>query len=160
MPESTHGAQAYRVPPLLITAMKHAYSAGYSPTRRAMKRVLFTILLCALGPAQASAQNVTSQQLLELDQAQRNAAFAHMLWDSERKCDQVIRTLFNGTVLGVDDWEVLCRDGRSYSISVLVEPELHDTIITLLSCRELSATSKRLLHRAGSNGHATGCKLR
>jgi hypothetical protein len=57
----------------------------------------------------------------------------HMLWYNERKCDQVIRTLFNGTVLGVDNWEVLCRDRRSYSISVLVEPELHDTINTLLS---------------------------
>src|SRR5258705_10873894 len=125
-----------------------------------MKRVLFTMLLCALGPAQASDQSDTSQQLLELDEEQRNAAFAHMLWDSERKCDQVIRTLFNGTVLGVDNWEVLCRDRRSYSISVLVEPELHDTIITSLSCRELSATSKMLLHKAGSNGQATGCKIR
>jgi hypothetical protein len=55
---------------------------------------------------------------------------------------------------------VLCRDRRSYSISVLVELELHDTIITSLSCRELSATSKRLLHKAGRNGQATGCKIR
>jgi hypothetical protein len=56
-----------------------------------------------------------------------------MPWYNERKCDQVIRTLFNGTVLGVDNWEVLCRDRRSYSISVRMEPELHDTINTLLS---------------------------
>ena len=126
-----------------------------------MKWVLFTMLLCAvLGPAQASAQNGISQQLLELDEDQRNAALTHMLWDIKRKCDHVIRTLFNGTVLGVDDWEVLCRDRRSYSISVLVELELHDTIITSLSCRELSATSKMLLHKAGSNGQATGCKIR
>jgi hypothetical protein len=125
-----------------------------------MKRVLFTMLLCALGPAQASAQNDTSQQLLELDEEQRNAAFAHMLWDSERKCDQVIRTLFNGTVLGVDNWEVLCRDRRSYSISVLVEPELHDTIITLLSCSELSATSNMLLRRSGSMSKAARCKIK
>jgi hypothetical protein len=88
------------------------------------------------------------------------SAFTHMLWDSNRKCDQVIRTAFNGTLLGVDDWEVLCRDRRTYSISVLVELELHDTIITSLSCRELSATSKRLLRKAGSNGQATGCKIR
>ena len=107
VPEGTHCVQAYRLLPLLITAMKYTYSAGYSMaflTRRAMKRVLCTILMCALGPAQASAQNHTSQQLLELEEEQRNAAFSHMLWDSERKCDQVIRTLFNGTVLGVDDW--------------------------------------------------------
>ena len=125
-----------------------------------MKRVMFAMLLCALGPAQASAQNDTSQQLLELDEEQRNAAFAHMLWDSERKCDQVIRTLFNGTVLGVDNWEVLCRDRRSYSISVLVEPELHDTIITLLSCSELSATSNMLLRRSGSMSKAARCKIK
>jgi hypothetical protein len=130
------------------------------PNETAMKRVLCAMLMCALGPAQASAQNDTSQQLLELDEHGRNAAFTHMLWDSERKCDQVIRTLFTGTVLGVDDWEVLCRDRRSYSISVLVELELHDTIITSLSCRELLATSKRLLHKAGSNRQATGCKIR
>ena len=114
-----------------------------------MKWVLFTMLLCAVGPTQASAQNEISQQLLELDQDQRN-----------RKCDQVIRTAFSGTLLGVDDWEVLCRDRRSYSISVLVELELHDTIITSLSCRELLATSKRLLHKAGSNRQASGCKIR
>jgi len=114
-----------------------------------MKRVLFTMLLCAVGPTPASAQNEISQQLLELDPDQRNAAFTRMLWDTKRKCDHVIRTLFNGTVLGVDDWEVLCRDRRSYSLSVLVELEPHDTIITSLSCRELSATSKMLLHKAG-----------
>jgi hypothetical protein len=125
-----------------------------------MKRVLRAMLMCALGPVQASAQNDTSQQLLELKEEQRNAAFTHMLWDSERKCDQVIRTLFNGSVLGVDDWEVLCRDGRSYSISVLVEPEVHGTIITLLSCRELSATSSMLLRRSGSTSKAAGCRIK
>ena len=97
-----------------------------------MKWVLFTMLLCAVGPTQASAQNEISQQLLELDQDQRNAAFTHMLWDSNRKCDQVIRTAFSGTLLGVDDWEVLCRDRRSYSISVLVELELHDNHVAEL----------------------------
>src|ERR1700716_3901965 len=128
--------------------------------RRAMKWVLFTMLLCAvLGPAQASAQNGISQQLLELDEDQRNAALTHMLWDIKRKCDHVIRTLFNGTVLGVDDWEVLCRDRRSYSISVLVELELHDTTLRAELPR-IVATSKRLLHKAGRNGQATGCKIR
>jgi hypothetical protein len=146
-----------------MLAVEHTYTlttARPPKTRPPMKRVLFTMLLCALGPAQASAQNDTSQQLLELDEEQRNAAFAHMLWDSERKCDQVIRTLFNGTVLGVDNWEVLCRDRRSYSISVLVEPELHDTIITLLSCSELSATSNMLLRRSGSMSKAARCKIK
>lgn len=123
-----------------------------------MTRLLFTTLLCALGTVQASAQNQVSQQLSELDEDERNAAFTLMLRDSNRKCDQVIRTLFNGTVLGVDEWEALCRDRNSYSISVLAE--LNDAIITSLSCRELLATSKMLLHRAGSKSKAAGCKIK
>jgi len=123
-----------------------------------MTRLMFTALLCALGTAQASSQNVVSQQFLELDDDLRNAAFTLMLRDSNRKCNQVIRTLFNGTVLGVDEWEALCRDRNSYSISVLAE--LNETIITSLSCRELLATSKMLLHRAGSKSKAAGCKIK
>ena len=123
-----------------------------------MTRLLFTTLLCALGTVQASAQNQVSQQLSELDEDERNAAFTLMLRDSNRKCDQVIRTLFNGTVLGVDEWEALCKDRSSYSISVLAE--LNETIITSLSCRELLATSKMLLHRGGSKSKAAGCKIK
>ena len=123
-----------------------------------MTRLLFTTLLCALGTVQASAQNQVSQQLSELDEDERNAAFTLMLRDSNRKCDQVIRTLFNGTVLGVDEWEALCKDRSSYSISVLAE--LNETIITSLSCRELLATSKMMLHRAGSKSKATGCRIK
>jgi hypothetical protein len=123
-----------------------------------MTRLMFTALLCALGTAQASSQNVVSQQFLELDDDLRNAAFTLMLRDSNRKCNQVIRTLFNGTVLGVDEWEALCKDRSSYSISVLAE--LNETIITSLSCRELLATSKMMLHRAGSKSKATGCRIK
>jgi hypothetical protein len=43
--------------------------------------------------------------------------------------------------------EAICKDRNAYSIS-LVEPD--GTTITSLTCRELLATSKRLLHRAGS----------
>ena len=63
-----------------------------------------------------------------------------------------------GTVLGVDEWEALCKDRSSYSISVLAE--LNETIITSLSCRELLATSKMLLHRGGSKSKAVGCKIK
>ncbi len=123
-----------------------------------MTRLLFATLLCAVGTAQASAQNGVSQQLLELGDYGRNGAFTLMLRDINRKCDQVIRTLFNGTVLGVDEWEALCRDRNSYSISVLAEP--NETTITSLSCRELLATSKMMLHRAGSKSKATGCRIK
>ena len=122
-----------------------------------MTRLLFTTLLCALGTVHAFAQSEVSQRLLELDDDERNAAFTLMLRGSNRNCDQVTRTLFNGTVLGVDEWEAKCRDRNSYSFSVLAEP--NETIITSVSCRELMATRKMLLRRAGSKNKATGCKI-
>jgi hypothetical protein len=59
--------------------------------------------------------------------------------------------------LGIDDWEALCRDRHSYSISI--PPDLNAGI-ELVSCRELLATSKMLLHRAGSKTKAVGCRIR
>jgi len=123
-----------------------------------MTRLLLATLLCALGTTQASAQNVVSQGLLDLDDDERNASFMLILKESDRRCDQVIRTLFTGTLLGVDEWEALCKDRNAYSISVLVEPD--GTTITSLTCRELLATSKRLLHRAGSRSRAVGCRIK
>ena len=58
---------------------------------------------------------------------------------------------------GLDDWEVQCSDGNSYSLSI--PPEL-TAGIELVSCRELLATSKLLLHRAGSKTKAKGCKIK
>ena len=74
-----------------------------------MTRLLLATLPCALGITQASAQTVVSQGLLELGYNERNASFT-LLLDSDRRCDQVIRTLFTGTVLGVDEWKALCKD--------------------------------------------------
>ena len=123
-----------------------------------MTRLLLATLLCALGTTQPSAQTVVSQGLLELDDDERNASFTLILKESDRRCDQVIRTLFTGTLLGVDEWEALCKDRNAYSISVLVEPD--GTTITSLTCRELLATSKRLLHKAGSRSRAVGCRIK
>ena len=117
----------------------------------------FTTLLCALGVAQASAQNAVSQRLLELDDAKGIAAFTIMLNESDRRCDQVTRTLFNGSVLGVDEWEASCRDRNAYSASVLAE--LNEAIITSLSCHELSATSRMLLQMSGSRSKAARCRI-
>jgi hypothetical protein len=122
-----------------------------------MVRVLFAILLSVLASSQAPAQNDTSQMLLALSEDERNGAFTHLLRERNEKCDSVIRTLFGGTALGLDDWEVVCRDRNSYSLTIT--PELNATI-ELVSCRELVATSKRLLHRAGSKSKATGCKIK
>ena len=134
-----------------------AIALGPWRRRAFFMRLLFTTLLCALGMAQASAQTSVSQQLLELNDDERNGAFTSMLgWP--RKCDQVVRTLFKGTVLGVDEWEALCRDRRSYAFSILVEAD--ETMITFVSCRELMATSKKLLRIAGSKSKAAGCRIR
>jgi hypothetical protein len=111
-----------------------------------MTRMLVTVLLYALATAPGSAQNTVSQELLALSEDQRNAAFTRLLQASDRDCDQVIRTLFAGDGLGLDDWEALCRNRTSYSLSV---PGEWDASITVLSCRELSATRKRLLGRRG-----------
>jgi hypothetical protein len=122
-----------------------------------MMRLLFVILLCALASSQATAQNNASQMLLALSEDERNAALTRLLHKGNERCDRVIRTLFKGTTLGLDDWEVLCSDRNSYSLSV--PPEL-TAGVELVSCRELLATSKMLLHKAGSKSKATGCRIK
>src|SRR6266511_2334230 len=115
-----------------------------------MTLLLFVILMCLRASSQSPAQNDASQILLALSEDDRNAAFTHLLQGSSEKCDRVIRTLFNGTALGLDNWEVLCRDRNSYSLSI--PPEVNADI-ELVSCRELIATSKRLLEQAGRKAH-------
>jgi hypothetical protein len=122
-----------------------------------MTRLLFVILLCVLASSQSPAQNNASQILLALSEDDRNAAFTHLLQRSNEKCDRVIRTLFNGAGLGLDNWEALCRDRNSYSLSI--PPEVNADV-ELVSCRELIATSKRLLGRAGRKSKATGCRIK
>ena len=122
-----------------------------------MMRLLFLMPLWALSSSQATAQHNASQMLLALSEDERNAAFTHLLRERNEKCDRVIRTLFGGTALGFDGWEVLCLDRNSYSLSI--SPEV-DAEVQLVSCRELAATSKRLLHRAGSKSKATGCRIK
>jgi hypothetical protein len=122
-----------------------------------MIRPLCTALLCVLASSQATAQNWLSQTLLGLNEDQRNETFTYLLQDSNAKCDQVIRTLFNGSTVKLDDWEVLCRDRNSYSLTITPEQTAR---IDWVSCRELLATSKMLLHRAGSKSKAKGCSIK
>ena len=122
-----------------------------------MMRLLLVVPLCALASLQATAQNDASQVLLALSEEERNAAFTRLLQESNEKCDRVLRTLFNGTALGLDNWEVLCRDRNSYSLSI--PPEVNASI-ELVNCRELIATSKRLLRGAGSKSKAEGCRIK
>ena len=122
-----------------------------------MIRLLFAIPLCALASSQATARNDPSEILLALSEDERNAAFTHLLQESNEKCDRVIRTLFDGTAQGLDNWEVLCQDRNSYSLRI--PPEVN-VDIELVSCRELVATSKRLLNSAGSKSKAAGCRIK
>ena len=123
-----------------------------------MLRLLFATMFWTLGIAQALAQSQVTQRLLELEDEERNAALTLILRDSNRKCDEVIRTLFKGTVVGVDEWEAMCRDRNAYSLSVLAQG--NETIINAVSCRELLATRKMLLRRAGSTNKANGCRIK
>ena len=119
-----------------------------------MRRLLLvTSVLCAIDTTQAFAQHEVSQQLLELEEADRNTFFTMQLRGSNKRCDQVIRTLFNAAYLDVDEWEALCRDHNSYSLNVPADP---DATITSLHCRELSTTSKMLLQSVGSKNKASG----
>jgi hypothetical protein len=49
-------------------------------------------------------------------------------------------------------------DRNAYSLSVLEEPG--EATITSLTCRELLATSRMLLRRAGSKHKAAGCRIK
>jgi len=120
-------------------------------------RSLLVILLCALASSQAPAQNKASQMLLSLSEDQRNAAVTRLVQGGNEQCDQVIRTLFNGTELGLDEGEALCRDQNSYSL--IIPPNL-SVGIELIHCDELLATSKMLLHSARSRSKPTGCRIK
>lgn len=119
-------------------------------------RLLFTILLCAVTSPQATAQNNVSRTLFGLGEDQRNETFTRLLQDNNAKCDRVLRTLFVGATSELDVWEALCRDGNSYSLTI---PPESTAGIELVSCRELLATSKMLLDRAGSKSKPTGCRI-
>jgi len=133
-------------------------AAAVAAWRAPMICLLLTALLCALPSSpQATAQNWVSQTLLGLNEDERNETFTYLLQDSNAKCDRVIRTLFNGSMVKLDDWEVLCRDRNSYSLTITPGQTAG---IELVSCRELLATSKMLLERAASKSKATGCRIK
>jgi hypothetical protein len=122
-----------------------------------MTRLMVTILLCAMVSSPATAQNKFSKTLLELSEDQLNEVFTRMVQDNHAKCDRVVRVLFDGSTVELDDWEVLCRNRNSYSLSIPPEPNAE---IDLLNCRELLATSKMLVERAGSKTKARGCRIK
>jgi hypothetical protein len=121
-----------------------------------MIRPLFAILVCVVTSSQATAQNKVSQALLGLSEDERNETFTDLLRDGNVKCDRVTHTLFNGATSDLDVWEVVCRDRNSYSLTV---PSGPNADIELVTCRELLATSKMLLVRAGSKTKAPTTRM-
>jgi hypothetical protein len=142
--------------------------SGYAVTRKilqrrlptgkpAMRRLLLAVTLFCASTAQAFAQDEQSQQLLQMDEADRNTFFTMLLRGSNKQCDQVIRTTFNAAFLAMDEWEALCKDQNSYPINVPADP---DAPITSLHCRELSKQSKMLLQSVGSESKGRGCRMK
>jgi hypothetical protein len=58
-----------------------------------------------------------SKRLLALTEDQRNLAFTRLMAANHEACDRAIKTVFNASVGTIDDWEMLCNDGNSYSMS-------------------------------------------
>src|SRR5262245_30242739 len=123
-----------------------------------MRRLLLaTTLLCTFDTAQAFAQHERSAELLEMDEGSQKRFFTMVLRDSNKQCDQVIRTMFSDAYRGFAEWEALCNDHNSYSLKVGADL---DATITSLHCRELSKTSKMLLQSVGSESKASGCRIK
>lgn len=75
----------------------------------------------------AHAANQTTTRILALDQAKRLAFWTLVLKSRKQTCDIVVRASYAGaTAAGLDDWSLVCRDGRAYSIKV--EPNAHDSV--------------------------------
>jgi hypothetical protein len=119
------------------------------------KLITFAIVLAC--SSNAVAQNAMSKKLLELIEDQRNLAFTRLMAANHETCDRAIKTVFNGSVGTIDDWEMLCNDGNSYSMSV---PDNPNEIIKYLSCNELAAVGKMLDKRAGVKSKGGGCRIK
>ena len=122
-----------------------------------MRRLLLSILVYALTFSDATALNKVSQELLWLDENERNETLTDVLRDGNAKCDRVIRSVVSGATADLDAWEVLCRNRNSYALAMPSEP---GAAVDFISCRQLLATSKKLLQTAGSKAAPTGCRIK
>jgi hypothetical protein len=104
----------------------------------------------------AYGQNVNSQKLIAMSVPERNAAFTRLMKANNEACNQTTKTVFNGSSGQIDDWEMLCADGNSYSLSV---PSDSTTIIKYLSCKELLALNRLIDVRSGKNSKSVGCRI-
>ena len=67
----------------------------------------------------AHTANQMTKRILALDPAKQLAFWASVLKNKKQACSVVIRTKYQGgTESGVDSWNIGCRDGNEYSISI------------------------------------------
>lgn len=121
-----------------------------------MKILITSAMVLACGSS-AFAQNAMSKKLLALTEDQRNLAFTRLMAANHEACDRAIKDCVNASVGTIDDWEMLCNDGNSYSMSV---PDRPNEIIKYLSCKELVAVGKMLDKRAGVKSKGGGCRIK
>jgi hypothetical protein len=96
--------------------------------------------------AGAHAANQTSVRILAFNETQMRTYWTYFLKQSNEKCDQVVRVMFQGGTTGVDSWSVACRDGNAYSVGI--EPDAAGST-KIMGCAELVAIDAFLMKRAG-----------
>ena len=75
------------------------------------------------------AANQTTTRILAMDRAKHLAFWTLVLKNKKLACDVVVRTTYQGgTVSGVDNWSIRCRDGHEYSVNI--EPNAQDAVCT------------------------------
>jgi hypothetical protein len=124
-------------------------------TEERMRASLAVIFLIAC-VVPASGQNSVSQGLLSSSEEDRNAEFTSVLRENGNKCDEVFRTLFNGSIGDMDNWEARCKDRNSYSLGVLAHS---DAPVMIANCRDLLAVSAMMLKMAKSKVHPSACQI-
>ena len=98
-----------------------------------------------------------SQTLFGLGEEQRNRTFTRLLQDNNAKCCLSHRALAAWRAISARR-EPGTSQQREPFVRIPIPPE-PNAGIELLSCRELLATSKMLLERAGSKSKLTGCRI-
>jgi hypothetical protein len=97
--------------------------------------------------ASLSAQNANSAKVLALTEDMRNRFWTAMLQGSGEKCDAVVRTMYQGSSKGTDEWSVGCKNGIDYSISLYDDAQGKTQLMT---CDELRKVMNLLEAKSGS----------
>ncbi|NOJ41315.1 hypothetical protein [Bradyrhizobium australiense] len=66
----------------------------------------------------AHAANQTTTKILEMDRAKHRAFWTSVLKNKKLACDVVVRSTYQGSESGFDNWSVSCQDGHRYSMNI------------------------------------------